>query len=81
MWIEEIKQDLTGRRLDIWRGHDENGVPLNISTVDQEAYRNLWRSQVGKLEALQVKLEDCLHHGAEVRDVDGRPVTRDCGLG
>ncbi len=42
VFIPELGEKLSGRRLDIWRGHTEDGKPLNMPAAKREAYRTLW---------------------------------------
>lgn len=45
MYIDELKKELTGRMLDIWRGHDDQGKAIDLPADKQEAYRRIWRRQ------------------------------------
>lgn len=52
MWIEELKRELVGRPLDIWRGHDDAGKPIDLPPERQEVYRALWRNQANGVEVI-----------------------------
>lgn len=45
MYIEELNRELDGRMLDIWRGHDIDGKPIDMAEAGMEQYRDLWRRQ------------------------------------
>lgn len=45
MFIEILNKELNGRQLDIWRGHDDAGKPIDMSYVRREAYRKFWIQQ------------------------------------
>lgn len=47
MYIEELQRELTGRLLDIWRGHDDNGKPIDIPEHKRQEYIKRWRTQRG----------------------------------
>lgn len=49
MWIEELQRELTGRQLDIWRGHDDNGQPIDLPEHKRQEYIKRWRTQRGLL--------------------------------
>ncbi len=41
-YIPELKETLTGRRLDIWRGHTTDGTPLDMPAIKRDAYKKMW---------------------------------------
>ena len=45
IYVEELGRELTGRELDIWRGNDDDGQPIDMPSAKQEQYRQLWRRQ------------------------------------
>jgi hypothetical protein len=53
LYIEELKKELVGRQLDIWRGHDDEGKPLNLPADKLESYRRLWRRQAKTQEGVR----------------------------
>lgn len=44
-FIAELNRELTGRMLDIWRGHDDSLLPLNMGAEAQDRYRDFWRTE------------------------------------
>jgi predicted GH43/DUF377 family glycosyl hydrolase len=43
MWIEELRRELYGRQLDIWRGHDGDGRPIDLTPEMRQQYLDRWR--------------------------------------
>jgi hypothetical protein len=57
MFIPELQETLTGRRLDIWRGHTADGMPLDMPPMKREHYRSLWLRRASSPKELVRK--DC----------------------
>lgn len=47
MWIDELERELTGRMLDIWRGHTDDGTRLDMPEHKRVAYISQWRRERG----------------------------------
>lgn len=77
MWVEELKRNLTGRLLDIWRGHDGDGRPVGLDPGRREAYRRAWLAAAGGAGAADRAAlptlptwRPCVHEGPVVENAN-----------